>query len=223
MNDNKPAIIVFVLLVLAVSALVFFPPKNQASVEEQAPKNKPVENLEPKPDNEKPMNNNSDIVIDKNKKYKAEITTDAGKMTVELNSKETPVTVNNFVVLSRKGFYDNTIFHRVIKGFMIQGGDPTGTGMGGPGYKFADEPFTGEYDRGVVAMANSGPNTNGSQFFIMHASVPLPKNYVIFGKVVEGLDVLDKIAEAPVKSSVTGEASTPLSPVKILGVVVVEE
>jgi len=96
-----------------------------------------------------------------------------------------------------KPFYDGIIFHRVIKDFMIQTGDPLGQGYGGPGYKFNDEPFTGDYTRGTVAMANSGPNTNGSQFFIMHKDMALPKNYVIFGHVTAGLDVVDKIAETP--------------------------
>jgi cyclophilin family peptidyl-prolyl cis-trans isomerase len=111
----------------------------------------------------------------KGKSYTALIKTSAGDITVEL-SKDTPVTTNNFVFLAKEKFYDGVIFHRVIPGFMIQGGDPTGTGMGGPGYKFADEKFAGEYKRGAIAMANSGPNTNGSQFFSMHAYYPLPPN-----------------------------------------------
>lgn len=144
--------------------------------------------------------------------------TSVGDIAVELTSEATPKTVENFVTLAQKNFYNGTIFHRVISGFMIQGGDPTGTGMGGPGYKFADEPFTGEYTRGTMAMANSGPNTNGSQFFIMHADVPLPKNYVIFGHVTAGLDVVDKIATAPVQTSASGEPSQPIDPVKITSV-----
>jgi cyclophilin family peptidyl-prolyl cis-trans isomerase len=98
---------------------------------------------------------------------------------------------------------------------MIQGGDPTGTGSGGPGYKFDDEPFQGEYTRGTVAMANAGRNTNGSQFFIMHADVPLPKNYVIFGHVTKGLDVVDAIATAKVTMSNSGEESKPVTPVAV--------
>jgi cyclophilin family peptidyl-prolyl cis-trans isomerase len=123
--------------------------------------------------------------------------------------------VTNFITLAKAGYYDGLIFHRVIKGFMIQGGDPTGTGAGGPGYKFADEPFDGEYTRGTVAMANAGPNTNGSQFFIMHADVPLPKNYVIFGHVTKGLDVVDAIATAKVTMSNSGEESKPVTPVAV--------
>jgi len=156
------------------------------------------------------------MTIDKNKKYTAILKTSDGDITIELYADKTPITVNNFVTLAKKNFYNNTIFHRVIKGFMIQGGDPTGTGSGGPGYRFDDEPFEGEYTKGTVAMANAGPNTNGSQFFIMHADKPLPKNYVIFGKVAEGMDVVDKIASAETKADPnSGEKSTPLSPIKI--------
>lgn len=158
--------------------------------------------------------------IDKAKKYTATFTTSEGVIELELFADKTPITVNNFVTLARKKFYDGTIFHRVIKGFMIQGGDPEGTGMGGPGYKFDDEPFTGEYTKGTLAMANSGPDTNGSQFFIMHGDTPLPKNYVIFGRVTKGIETVDKIAEAPTK--VGGEGSTPVSPVKVNSVEIVE-
>ncbi len=154
--------------------------------------------------------------IDTNKKYSAILHTEKGDITIELTAKKTPVTVNNFVTLAKKGFYDNTIFHRVIKGFMIQGGDPKGDGTGGPGYQFDDEPFEGEYTRGTVAMANAGPDTNGSQFFIMHADNPLPKDYIIFGKVTSGMEVVDTIAESPVQSNFSGEASSPITPIKIL-------
>jgi cyclophilin family peptidyl-prolyl cis-trans isomerase len=129
--------------------------------------------------------------------------------------------VNNFVFLARDKFFDNTIFHRTIKGFMIQGGDPEGTGMGGPGYQFADEAFTGEYTRGTVAMANAGPNTNGSQFFIMHQDTALPKNYVIFGHVTAGMDVVDKIALAPTQPG--GEGSSPVTPVQVKMIVISEK
>ena len=164
-----------------------------------------------------------ELMIDKNKTYKAVLRTTAGDMEIALNAKETPITANNFVYLARQGFYDGTNFHRVLKGFMIQGGDPQGDGRGGPGYRFDDESFTGSYSRGVVAMANAGPNTNGSQFFIMHADYPLPPNYVIFGKVVNGLDTLDKIANASVMMSSSGEPSKPVSPVIATKVEIVEE
>jgi cyclophilin family peptidyl-prolyl cis-trans isomerase len=163
------------------------------------------------------------MIIDAKKSYTAKMKTSAGEIEISLNAAATPVTVNNFVFLAKKNFYDNVIFHRAIKGFMIQGGDPMGNGTGGPGYKFNDEPFTGEYLRGTLAMANSGPNTNGSQFFIMHADYPLPPNYVIFGKVTKGLNVVDKIAEAPVTMNASGENSKPVSPVKVLSVEIMEQ
>lgn len=163
------------------------------------------------------------LQIDATKTYSAVLHTDDGDIVIALDAKATPKTVNNFVFLAKDGFYDGTIFHRVIKDFMIQGGDPQGTGMGGPGYQFADEPFSGQYTRGTIAMANAGPNTNGSQFFIMHADNPLPPNYVIFGHVTEGLDVVDKIATAPTKAGAMGENSTPISPVKIQSVEIREK
>jgi len=161
--------------------------------------------------------------IDAKKIYYAILKTSMGDIKIELNTKKTPLTSENFITLAQKNFYNNTIFHRVIKDFMIQGGDPLGTGSGGPGYKFNDEPFEGEYTRGTVAMANAGPNTNGSQFFIMHKDVPLPKNYVIFGKVVEGIEVVDKIATSPVTASATGENSKPVTPTKVNTVEILEK
>ncbi len=161
--------------------------------------------------------------FDEKKQYLAEVHTSNGDFTITFNLGQTPKTVENFVTLARKGFYDKTVFHRVIKGFMIQGGDPLGNGTGGPGYKFADEKFDGEYTRGTVAMANSGPNTNGSQFFVMHADYPLPPNYVIFGKVTSGMDAVDKIAESQVKPGMFGEASTPVNPTVIMSVEIKEE
>lgn len=165
--------------------------------------------------------------IDVNKTYRAVIVTSKGTMNVDLFAKETPNTVNNFVFLAREGFYDGTIFHRIIKGFMIQGGDPQGTGMGGPGYKFADEKITRDYTKGVIAMANSGPNTNGSQFFIMHADNPLPKNYVIFGSITAtdsaSLQTLDAIAQTPVGSGGGGEMSRPQEKVVVTSVTIEEE
>ena len=147
--------------------------------------------------------------------------TTEGDITIQLNTQSTPMTANNFILLSQRKFYNNTIFHRVINGFMIQGGDPTGTGSGGPGYTFEDEPFEGEYTRGTVAMANAGPDTNGSQFFIMNQNYSLPKDYVIFGKVIDGIDVVDKIAEAEVKMNDLGEESAPVKPSKIKSVDIV--
>ncbi|HSH22243.1 MAG TPA: peptidylprolyl isomerase [Candidatus Caenarcaniphilales bacterium] len=148
--------------------------------------------------------------VDTARRYTATIETSSGTMTAELFPGDAPQTVNNFVFLARDGFYDGVIFHRVISGFMIQGGDPTGTGTGGPGYRFADEPVRRSYERGTLAMANAGPNTNGSQFFIMHADYPLPPNYTIFGKLTGGEDVLDSIAAAR-----TGANDRPADPVRI--------
>ena len=159
--------------------------------------------------------------IDATKTYTATLDTDKGPIVVALNAKATPTTVNNFVFLAREKFYDGTIFHRTIPGFMIQGGDPQGTGMGGPGYRFDDESFTGEYKRGVLAMANAGPDTNGSQFFIMHADYALPKNYVIFGEVTSGLEVVDTIATAPTVPG--GEGSKPVTPVVVKTVTIEEK
>lgn len=160
--------------------------------------------------------------IDVDKQYSATITTSMGEMKADLNAKEVPRTVNNFVFLAREGFYENVKFHRIIKNFMIQGGDPTGTGAGGPGYKFIDEPVTLNYERGTLAMANAGPNTNGSQFFIMTQRVDLPKNYTIFGKLTAGLDVLEKIASVPVSASRGGEQSSPQVDVRITRVTISE-
>jgi cyclophilin family peptidyl-prolyl cis-trans isomerase len=126
------------------------------------------------------------------------------------------MTVNNFVFLARDGFYDGVVFHRVIEGFMIQGGDPTGSGMGGPGYKFRDEiEGKGEYSRGTVAMANAGPNTNGSQFFIMHKDVGLAHSYTIFGKVTDGLEVVDSIAGSDTDSSDRPQDEVTISTIEI--------
>ncbi len=158
------------------------------------------------------------LTVDATKKYTAKISTSAGDMTAELFPKDAPRTVNNFVFLARDGFYEGVIFHRVISGFMIQGGDPTGTGSGGPGYKFEDEPVNRRYERGTLAMANAGPNTNGSQFFVMHADYGLPPNYTIFGKLTAGEDVVDKIANAS-----KGANDRPHDPVTINSVEITEE
>ena len=136
-----------------------------------------------------------DLTIDLDKGYTATLDTNHGEIIIELDPARSPQTVNNFVFLARDGYYDGVIFHRVIENFMIQGGDPTGTGTGGPGYKFRDEiKGPGSYSRGTVAMANAGPNTNGSQFFICHSDVGLPHSYTIFGKVTSGMEAVDSIA-----------------------------
>jgi cyclophilin family peptidyl-prolyl cis-trans isomerase len=139
-----------------------------------------------------------EMQIDPNKQYTATLDTSKGKIIIELFAKESPVTVNNFVFLARQGFYDGVTFHRVIKDFMAQGGDPTGTGAGGPGYQFGDETDNGlAFDQpGLLAMANAGPGTNGSQFFITYAETPwLNGNHTIFGKVTSGLEVALSLAQ----------------------------
>jgi cyclophilin family peptidyl-prolyl cis-trans isomerase len=144
------------------------------------------------------------MTIDVNKKYTATITTEKGDIVVELFPKDAPKTVNNFVFLAREGFYDGTTFHRVIPGFMAQGGDPTGTGSGGPGYKFEDEFSSRTHETGVISMANGGANTNGSQFFITYAPQHhLDGKHTVFGKVVSGMPVLNRF--------------TPRDPVKDIG------
>ena len=161
--------------------------------------------------------------IDSKKDYTATISTNYGDIVIQLLTKEAPVTVNNFVFLSRQGFYNGVIFHRVVKGFVIQSGDPTGTGSGSPGYKFADEKVTRNYVAGTLAMANSGKNTNGSQFFITLTDVNLPKAYNIFGLVTAGFDVVTKIGDVPVALSPSGEKSQPTVDVHINSITIVEK
>jgi len=139
-----------------------------------------------------------ELTIDLNSTYEAVLHTSHGDVTIEFDAARAPQTVNNFLFLAQDGYYDGVIFHRVVPGFVAQGGDPTGTGRGGPGYKFRDEiEGTGNYSRGTVAMANAGPNTNGSQFFICLADVGLPHAYTIFGRVISGMEAVDTIAELP--------------------------
>jgi cyclophilin family peptidyl-prolyl cis-trans isomerase len=161
-----------------------------------------------------------EMVIDPSKRYTAEMDTSLGTMTIALDAVAAPKTVNNFVFLAREGFYDGVVFHRIIQGFMCQGGDPEGSGRGGPGYRFADElPQPGRYEVGSVAMANAGPNTNGSQFFIVsgQSGVRLPPQYSLFGKVVKGLDVLDEMEKVP-----TGPGDRPKQDVVINKVTITE-
>ncbi len=165
--------------------------------------------------NNKVYDSMPEMNIDISKKYTAVIKTSMGDMSIEFFTEDAPMTVNNFINLSRDGYYDNVIFHRVISGFMIQGGDPSGTGHGEmgkyPGYKFEDELNNQRsYDKGILAMANAGPDTNGSQFFIMHVNYPLPYQYTIFGFVTDGLEVIDKIASVE-----TGDGDKPINDVVI--------
>jgi peptidyl-prolyl cis-trans isomerase B (cyclophilin B) len=145
--------------------------------------------------------------IDDGALYHVTITTDRGPIVMDLDPQLAPTTVNNFVALARRGYYDGLTFHRVVPEFVIQGGCPQGTGTGGPGYQFADEPVQGEYTVGAVAMANAGPNTNGSQFFVCidDCRRKLSKDYNLFGYVTEGLDIAQAVQVGDVMRSVTVE------------------
>ena len=154
----------------------------------------------------KKWNTPPDMQIDLKKKYTASIETDRGTIEIQLNPEHAPKTVNNFVFLAKEGFYDGLTFHRVISNFMIQGGDPTGTGTSGPGYKFADETYGNplKHETGVISMANAGPNTNGSQFFITHSPQPhLNGHHTVFGKVTKGQDVVNAIKQGDKMVKVT--------------------
>ena len=156
--------------------------------------------------------------IDPSKRYSATMETSLGTMVIALDAAAAPLTVNNFVYLAAHHYYDGVIFHRIIKGFMCQGGDPEGSGRGGPGYKFGDElPKPGKYQIGSVAMANAGPNTNGSQFFIVSgpSGVSLPPLYSLFGQVVKGLEVVEKM-----QSVATRPGDRPVNDVVIKSVTI---
>ena len=159
------------------------------------------------------------MVIDPAKSYTARMETSMGDLTIELDAASAPLTVNNFVFLATNRYYEGVIFHRIIQGFVCQGGDPEGSGRGGPGYKFADEDVTKPYELGSVAMANAGPNTNGSQFFLISgpSGVRLPPQYNHFGRITEGLDVLDRMEKVP-----TGPGDRPREDVVINRVTITE-
>ncbi|HEV2527933.1 MAG TPA: peptidylprolyl isomerase [Thermomicrobiales bacterium] len=164
-----------------------------------------------------------EMSIDPSTPYTATITTSMGVLKAELYADDAPNTVNNFVNLARDGYFDGTPFHRIVAGFVVQGGDPTGTGTGGPGYRFADElGGTRDYELGTLAMANAGPNTNGSQFFICLDDLrgKLPKNYTIFGKVTEGLDFVTAMGRVETLRSRSGEKSQPAKPVTLESVTI---
>jgi len=176
--------------------------------------------------NAKNWNTPPAMIIDSAKTYTATFDTSLGSFKVELFASESPLTANNFVFLAKQKFYDGVVFHRIIKTFMIQGGDPEGTGRGGPGYRFADElPVKHPYDVGILAMANAGPDTNGSQFFICTGPdarfLDSQPNYTQFGKVVDGMDVVMKIASVPVTYA-GGEMSRPQTPPVINSVAISE-
>ncbi|WP_027417281.1 peptidylprolyl isomerase [Aneurinibacillus terranovensis] len=211
MKQRIPLLILALLLVFVASAC------STGKAQTQAPKPSAKQWSQPPAMQIKP-----------NKTYIAHMQTNKGNITIELFAKDAPKTVNNFVFLSRRHFYDNVIFHRIIKNFMIQTGDPKGTGEGGPGYQFADELSSKhKYEKGIVAMANAGPNTNGSQFFICNgpASEGLNStpNYTIFGKVTDGMDTVDKISNTPVAQNPMGEFSYPKEKVFIKTITIEEK
>jgi cyclophilin family peptidyl-prolyl cis-trans isomerase len=216
---NKPSLIIVSSLVLLTGvgfymSFIYEPKNDSVKSVVQNQNNKVVLTDEQAVNEQKPIEESQQQNTNINTQTKMEnfshivtIKTNKGVIKFKTYDADAPNTVNNFITLAGKKFYDGVIFHRVIPGFMIQGGDPTGTGMGGPGYKFADElsPDTvsakNGYRKGVVAMANSGPNTNGSQFFIMVSDYPLPHSYTIFGEVIEGQEVADAISKADRSSS----------------------
>lgn len=185
---NKQVVISLLVIIILIAGGIYF-----FSNQENAPITSPVDT--------------ATTTMSTTTSHLVTIKTNLGEIKFKTYDADAPKTVENFITLTNKGFYNGVIFHRVIDGFMIQGGDPTGTGTGGPGYQFADElnpdtqSYKAGYQKGVVAMANAGPNTNGSQFFIMVADYPLPNDYTIFGKVVSGQEVADKIAKVTKDSS----------------------
>jgi len=211
---NKYIIIVFVAL-LGIGGIYYFSRnnKNDTSSNTPTPTIQPVATTEPITDNS----------IVKNMSHIITIKTSRGDISFVTYDADAPNTVKNFITLAEKGFYNGLIFHRVIPGFMIQGGDPLGNGTGGPGYKFDDElnplteSFKAGYKTGIVAMANAGPNTNGSQFFVMVADYPLPNKYTIFGKVVSGQEVADVISKVK-----TGPNDVPISKITMEKVTVAD-
>ncbi len=198
------AIIVAVIITAVIGYLIKYKPQNNEEniYSKSSPQNKTVE-----PE----QNTNTNL---KNRMHIVTLKTNFGEIQFETYDADAPKTVANFIGLAEKSFYDNLIFHRVIKGFMIQGGDPKGNGTGGPGYTFEDElnpdteSYKAGYKKGIVAMANAGPDTNGSQFFIMLADYPLPNNYTIFGKVIKGQEVVDAIGNTQI-----GTNDKPVKPV----------
>ncbi len=198
------AIIVAVIITAAIGYFLIYKPQDNGEnvYSKSSPQNKTVESEQ---------NTNTNL---KNKMHIITLKTNFGEIQLETYDADAPKTVDNFITLAGKSFYDNLTFHRVIKGFMIQGGDPKGNGSGGPGYTFLDElnpnteSYKAGYKKGVVAMANAGPNTNGSQFFIMLQDYPLPNNYTIFGKVIKGQEIVDAIGNTQI-----GANDKPVKPV----------
>lgn len=221
MNQNRFVILFIILTVISVGALSYskFAKTTSQVTTNSSPANTPLEfngqNTSPaqgvsqtptQPNKRKVYDRyRGDLPATKLVNKKAVIQTKKGKIEFEIEPEATKAG-SNFITLATDGFYDGLTFHRVEPGFVIQGGDPNGNGTGGPGYAFPDEPITKKYDRGIVAMANSGPNTNGSQFFIMLANTPsLPPKYTIFGRVISGIEVVDNIRVGDIMEKVTIE------------------
>ena len=160
--------------------------------------------------------------LDNSKTYQAVVDTNKGTFTIALDARQAPTTVQSFIFLAQHHYFDGVKFHRVIPGFMIQGGDPTGTGGCGPGYQFKDENVHGGYTRGTVAMANAGPGTNGSQFFVVLKDTALPPSYSVFGHVTSGMSAVDAIATVPLGTNAQGEKSVPLVKVYMKSVTIKE-
>jgi cyclophilin family peptidyl-prolyl cis-trans isomerase len=217
--------VVIILIVAGYFGFQYFTKSNDTSAKPPTTSSSNQPQSSTKDSNSLQWSNPPPMSINQNKEYLATIKTNYGDISVRLFPKEAPLTVNNFVFLANQGFYDNLKFHRIMKDFVIQTGDPRGNGTGGPGYKFADEKITRDYVKGTLAMANSGPNTNGSQFFITLADLKtvLPKNYTIFGEVIGGQDVVQKIGSVAVKASLTGENSVPTVDVVMTGVTITEK
>jgi len=226
MNDKFIDILPVIGIVIAIIVVTGYnlnkkeEPKDPVSKVVQDLAQKKVENSSPEGNINQEKMNTQQTTIDLNKKYQAKFKTNYGEFTISLFAKETPITVNNFVTLARKKFYDGLIFHRVIPDFMIQGGDPDGNGTGGPGYTFKDETSPRKIVKGSLAMANAGPNTNGSQFFIVTANETpwLDGRHTNFGEVVLGLDVVEKIGKVQ-----TGQNDKPIKDVIINSIEIIEE
>jgi peptidylprolyl isomerase len=221
MNRSSKLLGLIVALIVATGAGVAF--TGQATAQTPACWNEAPTTLEGYPRWATPPQ----TVIDPAKTYSATLQTSLGDITVNLLADKAPATVNNFVCLARAGYYNIVPFHRVLTGFMIQTGDPSGTGSGNPGYQFADE-LPGDdlnFEIGTLAMANGGPNTNGSQFFIVQGpnGTTLPKDYTIFGKVTTGQEVVDAIANVPVGANGRGEQASPLSRIGVYTVTITEQ
>ena len=221
---NKISIVVIVLILAAIG--IWYGSTSSGSTPASAPDTTGTATAATTTDDTAATTTNQQVqpaAITKNDMHRVTVETNLGTIVFETYDADAPKTSANFVTLANKGFYNGTIFHRVIDGFMIQGGDPTGTGTGGPGYQFEDElnattqSYKNGYKTGVVAMANAGPNTNGSQFFIMLADYPLPNSYTIFGHVVSGQDVVAKIGKTR-----TAPGDRPLEKV-VMNKVTVEE